>query len=55
MKFYGCSIVDKKYKQDQYSQRETKLKIKSFFEPDRNQEEESTYDAYADEKTYQEK
>ena len=52
MKSYGCTIVDKKYKQDQYSQKESKLKIKSFFEPDREDEEMSTFDNYPDEKTY---
>lgn len=54
MKSYGCQITDKKYRQEQYSQKESKLKIKSFFEP-APEEEIETDDTSQDDKTYQQK
>lgn len=55
MKAYGCSISEKKYRQEQYSQKESKLKIKSFFEPDPNHEEDMTQDTFPDDKAYQQR
>lgn len=55
MKQYGCSIGEKKYRQEQYSQKESKQKIKNIFQVNKDEEEMSTDDQYKDPKSYQEK